>query len=63
MSESMDQLTLSCPNCAQPVAESDRYCEECGIDLSAARAGGPDPRGAASAAAAAPGHGPDAGDY
>jgi serine/threonine protein phosphatase PrpC len=35
----MDQLTLSCPNCAQPVAESDRYCEECGIDLTAPRAG------------------------
>ncbi|WP_370093371.1 protein phosphatase 2C domain-containing protein [Streptacidiphilus sp. MAP12-20] len=40
----MDQLTLSCPNCAQPVAESDRYCEECGIDLAAARATANDPR-------------------
>ncbi|WP_084715025.1 PP2C family serine/threonine-protein phosphatase [Streptacidiphilus rugosus] len=40
----MDQLTLSCPNCAQPVAEADRYCEECGIDLAAARAATPDPR-------------------
>ena len=43
----MDQLTLSCPNCTQPVGESDRYCEVCGIDLSAARAGAPDPRSAA----------------
>jgi serine/threonine protein phosphatase PrpC len=55
VSETMDQLTLSCPNCAQPVAESDRYCEECGIDLSAARAGGGDPRAATpSAVPAAP---------
>jgi serine/threonine protein phosphatase PrpC len=29
----MDQLTLSCPNCAQPVGQSDRFCEECGKDL------------------------------
>ncbi|WP_369405300.1 protein phosphatase 2C domain-containing protein [Streptacidiphilus melanogenes] len=49
MSETMDQLTLSCPNCAQPVAESDRYCEECGIDLSTARASGTDPRATAPA--------------
>ncbi|RAG82779.1 serine/threonine-protein phosphatase [Streptacidiphilus pinicola] len=43
----MDQLTLSCPNCTQPVGESDRYCEVCGIDLSAARAASADPRSAA----------------
>ncbi|WP_439654530.1 zinc ribbon domain-containing protein, partial [Streptacidiphilus neutrinimicus] len=62
MSETMDQLTLSCPNCAQPVAESDRYCEECGIDLSAARADAPDPRAASAASPggfAAEAHGED----
>ena len=32
----MDQLTLSCPNCAQPVGESDRFCEQCGRDLTVA---------------------------
>ena len=32
----MDHLTLSCPRCAQPVGEGDRFCEECGIDLLAA---------------------------
>ncbi|QMU75491.1 protein phosphatase [Streptacidiphilus sp. PB12-B1b] len=32
----MDQLTLSCPRCAQPVAEGDRFCEGCGIELPAA---------------------------
>lgn len=33
----MDQLTLSCPACAQPVSEEDQYCEQCGTDLRAAR--------------------------
>ncbi|MEY9838675.1 serine/threonine protein phosphatase PrpC [Streptacidiphilus sp. EB103A] len=53
----MDQLTLSCPNCAQPVGESDRFCEQCGSDLTIA-AGGPSgaaaPSGAAHAYGVAP---------
>jgi len=28
-----------CPSCAQPVAETDRYCERCGQDLNAAGPG------------------------
>ena len=48
----MDQLTLSCPSCAQPVGESDRFCENCGIDLLAADAAAPD---TAAAGVAAPG--------
>lgn len=32
----MDQLTLSCPNCAQPADEADRFCGNCGVDLHAA---------------------------
>ncbi|WP_370112229.1 protein phosphatase 2C domain-containing protein [Streptacidiphilus sp. MAP12-33] len=55
MTERMDQLTLSCPNCAQPIAESDRYCEECGIDLTAARAFGADPATAPDGSAAVAG--------
>ena len=47
----MDQLTLSCPNCAQPVGESDRFCEECGIDLSVARTAGGGERGLPGAGA------------
>ncbi|MBF9070428.1 PP2C family serine/threonine-protein phosphatase [Streptacidiphilus fuscans] len=48
----MDQLTLSCPRCAQPVAEGDLFCEECGTDLVAARGGAvTDPRGAVAAPA------------
>ncbi len=55
----MDQLTLSCPSCAQPVGESDRFCENCGIDLLAADPAAP---AAASAAAAAAVEDPLAGD-
>ncbi|MEY9967242.1 serine/threonine protein phosphatase PrpC [Streptacidiphilus sp. MAP12-16] len=51
----MDQLTLSCPNCAQPVGESDRFCEECGIDLSVPRTAGGGERGLPAAGAGAPG--------
>jgi serine/threonine protein phosphatase PrpC len=57
----MDQLTLSCPRCAQPVGEGDRFCEECGIELGPAAGpvgappAGVDPRaGIAAAAAPAP---------
>jgi serine/threonine protein phosphatase PrpC len=32
----MNQLTLSCPRCALPVSEGDRFCEGCGVDLLAA---------------------------
>ena len=61
----MDQLTLSCPRCSQPVGEGDRFCEECGVDLGAAAAtpaapaappaappAGADPRAGIAAAAA-----------
>ncbi|MEY9845271.1 PP2C family serine/threonine-protein phosphatase [Streptacidiphilus sp. MAP5-3] len=48
----MDQLTLSCPRCAQPVAEGDLFCEECGADLVAARSGAGDPRAAVAAPSA-----------
>ena len=53
----MDQLTLSCPNCAQPVGESDRFCEGCGVDLRSA-APHPSPDGPYGAV---PGAGPRAG--
>ncbi|MFC1416567.1 protein phosphatase 2C domain-containing protein [Streptacidiphilus cavernicola] len=29
-------MTLSCPNCAQPVADTDRFCEGCGTALRSA---------------------------
>ncbi|QMU68085.1 PP2C family serine/threonine-protein phosphatase [Streptacidiphilus sp. P02-A3a] len=34
----MDQLTLSCPRCALPVAEGDRFCEGCGTQLTSSGA-------------------------
>ena len=48
----MDQLTLSCPNCAQPADESDAFCGNCGVDLRAAARSG-----AVAAAPAVPGSG------
>ena len=53
----MDQLTLSCPNCAQPVGESDRFCEQCGSDLTIAAsrpAGAAAPAGGSRAYGVAP---------
>ncbi|MBC3842389.1 protein serine/threonine phosphatase 2C family protein [Streptacidiphilus sp. 4-A2] len=37
----MDQLTLSCPRCALPVGEGDRFCEGCGLELAPAAVADP----------------------
>ncbi|WP_051939899.1 PP2C family protein-serine/threonine phosphatase [Phaeacidiphilus oryzae] len=55
----MDQLTLSCPACDQPVGKEDLYCEACGTRLHAPATGHPTTANgsAATPRAGAAGHG------